>query len=194
MSREAVCLSRLAEASFCGGHCLSVPSFCFPLCPYLEATTLAVKSEPPPASARDGGQRGSRGRAGLGNSCPAIPQQPPGLAPAATAICPSRCLSPVELACLTRVQELTAAEAGDAALQEHSHFAEQLWDQTAVILDRIAIGLSTTGELIAFFKARQAAEEAVATNLRKMCLVSARPAPSKRRLSRPGRRWPAQRV
>jgi hypothetical protein len=78
------------------------------------------------------------------------------------------------------VQELTAAESGDAALQEHSHFAEQLWDQTAVIIDRIAIGLATTEELIAFFKARQAAEEAVATNLRKMCLVSARPRQSTR--------------
>ncbi len=72
------------------------------------------------------------------------------------------------------MQELTseAASSGESALQDHKHFAEQLWDQTAAILERVALGLESTEQLTNFVKGRKKAEEETAKQLRMMCIVS----------------------
>ncbi len=75
------------------------------------------------------------------------------------------------------MQELTseAASSGESALHGHKHFAEQLWDQTAAILERVALGLESTEQLTDFVKGRKKAEEETAKQLRMMCIVSIAP-------------------
>ena len=77
------------------------------------------------------------------------------------------------------LQELTseAASSGSSALRDHVQFAEQLWDQTAAILQRVALGLESTEQLTDFFKGRKKAEEDSAKQMRMMCMVSATGAP-----------------
>ena len=84
---------------------------------------------------------------------------------------PPLCFTPSDGSCL---QELTseAASSGESALQNHTQFAEQLWDQTAVILERVAVGLESTDQLVNFFKGRKKAEEEAAKQMRMMCIVS----------------------
>lgn len=82
------------------------------------------------------------------------------------------------------LQELTsaAASSGESALSNHTHFAEQLWDQTAAILERVARGLESFEQLTDFFKGRKKAEEEAAKQMRMMCIVSGPPAHSARLL------------
>lgn len=82
------------------------------------------------------------------------------------------------------LQELTseAASSGESALSNHTHFAEQLWDQSAAILERVTRGLESTEQLTDFFKGRKKAEEEAAKHMRMMCIVSAARAHSARQL------------
>lgn len=75
------------------------------------------------------------------------------------------------------LKELTseAASSGESALQGHKQFAEQLWDQTAAILERVALGLESTEQLTDFIKGRKKAEEESAKQLRMTCIVSVAP-------------------
>jgi|EP01049_Picozoa_sp_SAG25_P014423 hypothetical protein len=65
--------------------------------------------------------------------------------------------------------------ASDAAATSLSttKYPEALWDVPMAVLHRVGDGLVCTKELAKFFRRRASAEEDLAKNMRKMCLVRA---------------------